>query len=537
MPEPLPDLVSSNSASNLPEISVSELAGAVKRTLEGAFDRVRVRGELGRVTIAKSGHLYADLKDDNAVISMIMWKGAVQQIKFRPEEGLEVIAEGKLTTYAGRSQYQLVAERLEPAGAGALMALLDERRRRLAAEGLFAPERKLAIPQFPQVIGVVTSPTGAVIRDILHRIRERFPVHVLVWPVLVQGEKAAQQIADAINGFNALPADGSIPRPDVLIVARGGGSLEDLWAFNEEIVVRAAANSRIPLISAIGHETDTTLIDFAASLRAPTPTGAAEKVTPVRAEWMERIQSHDLRLARALRRLYETARLAFEAAQARWPQPQSLFLSRSQRFDQAAALLDRALQANNHTHLARFGRIEARLRPSALTRDIAQRAERLSALARRLAPAMIQQGNRRANALAPLAMRMHTGFEQLWRQRVARFELQAKLLDSLSYYAVLARGYAVIRDKAGQIVRSARLLQVGEAVDLFMAQGQARATITETRSDVADDAAPGSTPRTADDEAAQATLNAEADKKRMEPSQQNPRPAKKKDDPHQGSLF
>lgn len=530
MSDTLPDLSRAAGPSNLPEISVSELAGAVKRTLEGAFDRVRVRGELGRVTIAKSGHLYADLKDDNAVISMIMWKGAVQQIKFRPEEGLEVIAEGKLTTYAGRSQYQLVAERLEPAGAGALMALLDERRRRLAAEGLFAPERKQAIPQFPQVIGVVTSPTGAVIRDILHRIKERFPVHVLVWPVLVQGEKAAQQIADAINGFNALPADGCIPRPDVLIVARGGGSLEDLWAFNEEIVVRAAAYSRIPLISAIGHETDTTLIDFAASLRAPTPTGAAEKVTPVRAEWMERIQSHDLRLARALRRLCETARLAFEAAQARWPQPQSLLLSRSQRFDQAAALLDRALQANNHTHLARFGRIEARLRPSALMRDIAQRDERMLTLARRLSPAMTQLHHRQAGALAPLAMRMQTGFDQVWHQRVARFELQAKLIDSLSYQAVLRRGYAVIRDKAGKIVRKPQLLEVGEMVDLFMAQGQARAMITETRSDATDGAVSGAFPANGIDPAI-------PDKMATLPPQQPARPAKNKDDPLQGSLF
>ena len=269
-------------SANLHEFSVSELAGSVKRTIEDTYDRVRVRGELGRVTIAKSGHMYADLKDDRAVINTIMWKGNSSRLPFRPEEGLEVIAEGKLSTYPGRSNYQLIADTMNPAGAGALMALLEERKKKLAAEGLFAAERKKPLPYLPRTIGVVTSPTGAVIRDILHRIRERFPVHVIVWPALVQGERAASQIAAGIEGFNSFNENSRVTRPDVIIVARGGGSIEDLWPFNGEVVVRAAAASEIPLISAVGHETDTTLIDFVSDRRAPTPTGAAEIAVPVR---------------------------------------------------------------------------------------------------------------------------------------------------------------------------------------------------------------------------------------------------------------
>jgi exodeoxyribonuclease VII large subunit len=275
---------------NLPEMTVSELAQAVKRTMETNFDRVRVRGELGRVLIAKSGHLDVDLKDENATISTLMWKSNVAGLTFKPEEGLEVVAEGRLSTYPGRSQYQLIAERMAPAGVGALLAQLEKLKLKLQAEGLFARERKKPIPYLPLTIGVVTSPTGAVIRDILHRLGERFPRRVIIWPVLVQGPEAAGQVARAIKGFNALQG---ADRPDVLIVARGGGSIEDLWAFNEEIVVRAAAESVIPLISAIGHETDTTLIDHASDHRAPTPTAAAERAVPVRAELVERITSVD----------------------------------------------------------------------------------------------------------------------------------------------------------------------------------------------------------------------------------------------------
>ncbi|MCB9956842.1 MAG: exodeoxyribonuclease VII large subunit [Caulobacterales bacterium] len=306
-------MVESNFA-NVHEYTVSELAGAVKRTIEDGFSFVRVRGELGRVTRAGSGHVYLDLKDDKAVLSSVIWKGNAERIRFAPEQGMEVIATGRMTTFPGQSRYQLVIDSLEPAGVGALMALFEERKKKLAAEGLFAPERKRPLPFLPEVIGVVTSPSGAVIRDILHRLRDRFPRHVIVWPTLVQGKGAEAQIAAAINGFNALPEGGDIPRPDVLIVARGGGSLEDLWCFNEELVARAAAASKIPLISAVGHETDTTLIDFVADRRAPTPTAAAEIAVPVRTELLAEVINKERRLMNALSRAAETRRTALMAA-------------------------------------------------------------------------------------------------------------------------------------------------------------------------------------------------------------------------------
>ena len=271
---------------NLPELTVSELSAALKRTIEDSYGYVRVRGELGKVSYHSNGHVYFDLKDERACIAGVIWRSTAQRIKLKLEAGLEVAITGRLTTYPGRSQYQIVVDTLEPAGLGALMALLEERKKRLAAEGLFDEARKQLLPHLPAVIGVITSPTGAVIRDILHRLADRFPRRVLVWPVKVQGESSALEVAAAIDGFNALPERGPMPRPDLLIVARGGGSLEDLWSFNEEIVVRAAAASLIPLIAAIGHETDVTLIDFAADRRAPTPTAAAEMAVPVRAELM-----------------------------------------------------------------------------------------------------------------------------------------------------------------------------------------------------------------------------------------------------------
>jgi len=265
----------SDNASNVAEFSVSEISFSIKRTMEDTFGYVRVRGELGRISRPGSGHIYLDLKDDRAVLSGVIWRGVASKLKIQPEQGLEVIATGKITTFPGQSKYQMVIDALEPAGAGALMALLEERKKKLAAEGLFAEERKRPLPSLPKTIGVVTSPSGAVIRDILHRIADRFPLHVLVWPVRVQGETCGAEVANGIRGFNALDPNGPVPRPDLLIVARGGGSIEDLWGFNEEAVVRAAADSAIPLISAVGHETDTTLIDHAADWRAPTPTAAS----------------------------------------------------------------------------------------------------------------------------------------------------------------------------------------------------------------------------------------------------------------------
>ena len=287
---------------NTPEFSVSEISGAVKRMIEGEFARVRVRGEIGRVSQPRSGHIYLDLKDDRAVLAAVVWKGAAGKLGIQPREGDEVIAEGRLTTFAGQSKYQLVIERLAYAGEGALLARLERLRKALAAEGLFDDARKRPIPYLPRVIGVVTSPSGAVIRDILHRLGERFPVHVLVWPVAVQGARCAPEVTAAIQGFDALDPGGPIPRPDLLIVARGGGSLEDLWGFNDEAVVRAAAACSIPLISAVGHETDTTLIDHAADLRAPTPSAAAELAVPVRSELVATVADLAARRVRAMAR-------------------------------------------------------------------------------------------------------------------------------------------------------------------------------------------------------------------------------------------
>ncbi|HSM41422.1 MAG TPA: exodeoxyribonuclease VII large subunit, partial [Afifellaceae bacterium] len=294
--------------SNLIEFTVSEISFAVKRSIEEGFSHVRVRGELGRISRPGSGHIYLDLKDDKAVLNGVIWRGTASRLKFQPEQGLEVIATGKLTTFPGQSKYQIVIEQIEPAGAGALMALLEERRKKLAAEGLFDEERKKKLPYLPRVIGVVTSPTGAVIRDILHRLHDRFPVQVLVWPVRVQGEGSAEEVTAAVRGFNALATGGAIPRPDLLIVARGGGSIEDLWSFNEENVVRAVAASDIPVISAVGHETDWTLIDHAADRRAPTPTGAAEMAVPVRAELVANVGDLDNRRALAWARLIDSRR-------------------------------------------------------------------------------------------------------------------------------------------------------------------------------------------------------------------------------------
>ena len=336
------DAPASASASNAHEYTVSELSGALKKTVEDTYGHVRVRGELGRVTVAKSGHVYLDMKDERAVIDGVMWKGLAAGLNFRPEEGLEVVAEGRLSTFPGRSKYQLIIERLEPAGEGALMALLEARKKALAAEGLFAQERKRDIPFLPRVVGVVTSPTGAVIRDILHRLGDRFPVHVLLWPVRVQGEGAAAEIAAGIEGLNALPEGGAIAQPDVIIVARGGGSIEDLWAFNEGIVVRAEAASRIPLISAVGHETDTTLIDYASDLRAPTPTGAAERAVPVRRDLAERVAKDSLRLSSALQRALDRKSADLKSAARALGRPDALLQGASQRLDYAAERLERA---------------------------------------------------------------------------------------------------------------------------------------------------------------------------------------------------
>ena len=440
--------------SNSPEMTVSELANALKRTVEENYAFVRVRGELGRVVLAKSGHLYFDIKDENATLNTVMWKGNAGRLPFKPEEGLEVVAEGRLSTYPGRSNYQMIAERMRPAGLGALMQLLEERKKKLSAEGLFAMERKKPIPFLPAVIGVVTSPTGAVIRDILHRVRDRFPVHVLIWPALVQGEKAAAEVEAGIRGFNAIAPGGPIPRPDVIIVARGGGSIEDLWPFNEERVVRAAANSVIPLISAVGHETDTTLIDYASDRRAPTPTGAAEMALPVRAELMAQVEALGGRLTRRLLGTLEKRKLELRSASGRLPKPDALLARSRQRLDLASQRFGGSLSRMVARKRARFDQASGGLRPATLRREIANRQSEVQRLAARLNPAVTRRLSRASDAL---------------RQ-------QARVLDSVSYERVLARGFALVTGPDGKLMRSAAAIAEGDTLRLRFADGDVAAT-------------------------------------------------------------
>jgi len=390
MPDSFPDndavaggLVAKGSAGdNAAPLTITEISQALKRTVEGAFGFVRLRGELSGVKRAASGHLYCCLKDEGAVIDGVMWRGGVQRLAFAPEDGLEVIATGKLTTYPGRSKYQIVIESLELAGEGALLALLEKTKARLAAEGLFAPERKRRLPFLPHVIGVVTSPTGAVIRDILHRLADRFPSRVLVWPVLVQGQGAAEQVAAALQGFGAIDGSGGIPRPDLLIVARGGGSIEDLWAFNEEVVVRAIAASPIPVISAVGHETDTTLADFAADRRAPTPTAAAEIAVPVRLELIGVLEDLAHRKRRSVARPVGMGRERLEARARRLPRPELLVAQAQQRLDDTSERLRRGLGERARLASSRLALAGVKLTPALLKREMAIKRERLTALDR-----------------------------------------------------------------------------------------------------------------------------------------------------------
>ncbi len=465
----------------MPELTVSELAGALKRTVEERFGLVRVRGEIGSWRgPAASGHAYFSLKDEGARLDAVIWKSALARLKTKPEEGLEVVATGRLTTFPGKSSYQIIIEALEPAGVGALMALLDERRKRLAAEGLFDSARKRAPPFLPRVVGVVTSPTGSVIRDILHRLRERFPRRVLVWPARVQGESCATEVAAAIEGFNALAPAGAIPRPDVLIVARGGGSFEDLWGFNEEIVARAAAASAIPLISAIGHETDTTLIDLAADLRAPTPTAAAEKAVPVRAELIEQLSVLARRLDGAQRRLMDERRARLAALKRHLASPDRALATPRQRRDLAqqklSAVLRAALDARR-LQLARAGGLLLRHSPQA---EFARASERLRGFSARLAQAMrarralegerVEFARRRAAQAAERLLRAYRSGLETRRNALARIDA---LTRSLGPEAALARGFVLTRDSAGQIVRSARALVAGDRLSLTFADGAA----------------------------------------------------------------
>lgn len=444
----------SDAAINVPEYTVSELSGAIKKTVEGAFGYVRVRGELGRVSRPASGHLYMDLKDEKAVLNGVMWKGTASKLSIRPEQGLEVICTGKLTTFPGQSRYQIVIDTMEPAGIGALMALLEERRKKLHAEGLFDPARKQLLPHLPEVIGVVTSPSGAVIRDILHRLSDRFPRHVLVWPTLVQGEKAAQQIAAGIEGFNALEPGGDIPRPDVIIVARGGGSIEDLWAFNEEIVVRAAATSMIPLISAVGHETDTTLIDFASDQRAPTPTAAAEMAVPVRSELVADLMTLDRRLVSASARSMTERQERVRSLARAIPKPQDMMSLAQQRFDTASVRLSQSLKGHVRAHREKFGGVAARLRPDQLRQRTEISLTRVAEL-----------DTRATNAMKARLARQEAGLKA-----------SASLLEVLGYKSTLKRGYAMVHGADGQIIRGVEAAQPGTAAEIEFFDGKAPAT-------------------------------------------------------------
>ena len=367
---------------NAQPMSVSELSFALKRTVEDRFGHVRVRGEISGFKRAASGHIYFSMKDDNARLDAVMWKGGAARLPFAPEDGLEVVATGKLTTYAGRSNYQIVVESLEVAGEGAMMLLFEKLKARLAAEGLFAPDRKKKLPALPRTIGVVTSPTGAVIRDILHRLADRFPTHVIVWPVLVQGEGSAAQIARAVTGFSNMPDDGSVRRPDLIIVARGGGSIEDLWAFNGEAVVRAVANCAIPIISAVGHETDTTLCDFAADLRAPTPTAAAEVAVPVRSDLLQRVGQFGLRMSNCVRKRIDLAAERLQAQRRLMPRLSDLAAPHQQRTDDLAERLRQSLRTRVGRAEIAYSGPAMMLHPRLLNRRVEQGQQRLDALTR-----------------------------------------------------------------------------------------------------------------------------------------------------------
>jgi exodeoxyribonuclease VII large subunit len=486
---------------NIAEFTVSELSYSIKRTIEDGFGYVRVRGEIsGYRGPHSSGHAYFALKDASAKIEAVVWRPVMSKLRFRPEEGMEVVATGRVTTFPGGSKYQIVIEALEPAGVGALMALLEARKKALAAEGLFDEALKRPLPRLPRVLGVVTSPTGAVIRDILHRVADRYPLHVVVWPVRVQGETSAAEVAAAIAGFDALPADGSgiAPRPDVVIVARGGGSLEDLWSFNEEIVVRAAAACRIPLISAVGHETDWTLIDLVADLRAPTPTGAAEMAVPVKADLVEQTASLGLRLAGATRRTVERQRQAFRATARVLPTAATLFGPVRQRLDLAGGRLGRALVTATRAHAMRLARVAGRLGPATLKRGLAAEAARLDGDALRLRRAMAAIVERRQTLLARaggrldgrgLAARLGHGRERLdgltrrltagvrleIERKATRAATLIKLLGTLGYKDVLRRGYALVRDGDGRPQRSAAIAP-GTALTLQFSDGSLTAT-------------------------------------------------------------
>ena len=507
---------------NAQAYSVSELAFALKRTLETAYGFVRLRGELSKVTHHSNGHVYLSIKDEKACIDGVVWKSSVRGLGVRPEQGMEVIVTGKVTTYPMGSRYQIVIETMEPAGVGALLAQLERLKAKLQAEGLFDASRKRSLPSMPEVVGVITSPTGAVIRDILHRIRERWPCRVVVWPVVVQGEQASAQVIAAIEGFNRMEGAGAMPRPDILIVARGGGSVEDLWAFNDERLARAAAGSAIPLISAVGHETDTTLIDYVSDRRAPTPTAAAEIATPVLAELKALTADFERRLLRCAGRALEERRTRLISAARGLPRPADLLALASQRFDHASSRLGAGLERNVAIHRVALVQVAGRLSPGLLDRPRRLRAERLAEVSARLAPALQRvagQGlertdglggrlgvalarnaaihrqelsrvgarlsprlldrpnQQRAQRLVEISARLDPAVKRIGVRAAERLESLDKLRLSLNPDGPLKRGFARVHRADGSLARSGTTLESGEAVSLVFADATRRATV------------------------------------------------------------
>jgi len=440
---------------NQPIYTVSEVSQAIKRTVEDHFGLIQLRGEISGFKLHSSGHAYFTLKDDEAVIDAVCWRGSVSKLKFKAEDGLEVIATGKVTTYPGRSKYQIVVDRMEPAGAGALMALLEKRKKQLESEGLFDPKRKKQLPYLPQVIGVITSPTGAVIRDILHRLSDRFPLHVIVWPVAVQGDGAAEQVAEAIAGFNALN-ESSIPKPDLLIVARGGGSIEDLWAFNEEIVVRAAADSQIPLISAVGHETDTTLIDYASDRRAPTPTAAAEMAVPVRSELMMTLAQLQLRMSQGQQQRFHRLSDKLEGLSRGLPKPQALLEQKTQRLDDWAERLLLALPQLIKRKQDTLHLLASRLQPRLLLQEIVSVSKQISDLHQRSGLAVMRSLERRSQTLSSID----------------------SLLEALNYQRVLERGFVLVKSESGKLITKSKEASGEKTLTLQFSDGDITASPT-----------------------------------------------------------
>ena len=506
---------------NTPEYSVSELSGALKKTVEGAFSNVRLRGEIGRVTRPASGHIYLDLKDDKSVINCNIWKGVANRLDIAPEEGMEVIATGKLSTYAPQSKYNFIIDTMEIAGEGALMALLEKRKKALAAEGLFDADRKQLLPYLPKRIGVITSRSGAVIRDIIHRLSDRFPSEVILWPVTVQGEKCADEVVAAIEGFNALPLDHPL-RPDVIIVARGGGSIEDLWGFNEERVVRAVANSDLPLISAVGHETDTTLIDYASDMRAPTPTAAAEMAVPVRAELLATLSDLDARRLRSTARAMEQKTRQLRDLTRSLPRAQNLLDTPRQRVDLASSKFGSVLNQQVSLKRNHLLSISGKFSASSLLHTIGIKRATLRSVSDKFAPTLKSQLQNRQHNLT----QVHANFTRIFERHIAvsrhrassaflqftpqslrrniqksrsdlgsksqnltpamtriitnakrRMDSSERLLNALSYKSILKRGYAVIRDRDNNVLTNFAQTSAAQQITIEQHDGTTSATV------------------------------------------------------------